>query len=148
MRKPAMTADGKVVACPSCGKKNRVPVVSRGRPQCASCKAALPWIVDAGDQSIASALDTSQLVLIDLWAPWCGPCRMVAPVLEELAAKYAGRIKVVKVNVDDNPRSAQMYDARSIPTLVFARDGAVVDRIIGAQPAPALSARIDSLLAG
>ena len=140
-------ADGKVVTCASCGKKNRAPVSASGKPQCASCKSALPWIVDATDQSMASALDTKQLVLIDLWAPWCGPCRMVAPVLEQLAAKYAGRIKVVKVNVDDNPRTAQTYDARSIPTLVFAQDGKTVERIIGAQPAPALSTRIDALLA-
>ncbi len=140
-------ADGKVVTCASCGKKNRAPVSASGKPQCASCKSALPWIVDATDQSMASALDTKQLVLIDLWAPWCGPCKMVAPVLEQLAAKYAGRIKVVKVNVDDNPRTAQTYDARSIPTLVFAQDGKTVERIIGAQPAPALSTRIDALLA-
>lgn len=140
-------AEAKIVACPSCGKKNRLPVSAKGKPQCASCKAALPWIVDATDQTIAGALDTKQLVLIDLWAPWCGPCRMVAPVLEQLASKYAGRIKVVKVNVDDNPRAAQTYDARSIPTLVFAKDGAVVERVIGAQPAPTLSTYIDRLLA-
>lgn len=146
-RDPAMP-EGKVVSCPACSAKNRVPTSVTGKPQCAACKAALPWIVDATDQTMANALDTRQLVLIDLWAPWCGPCRMVAPVLEQLAAKYAGRIKVVKVNVDDNPRAAQTYDARSIPTLVFAKDGAVVDRIIGAQPAPALSSRIDALLAG
>lgn len=139
--------EGKVVACPSCGKKNRVPLTTSGKPQCAACKAALPWIVDASDQTITSALDTKLLVLIDLWAPWCGPCRMVAPVLEQLASTYAGRIKVVKVNVDDNPRAAQTYDARSIPTLIFAKNGTVVDRVIGAQPAPALSTTIDRLLA-
>jgi len=140
-------SDGKVVACPSCGKKNRVPISATGKPQCASCKAALPWIVDASDASMASALETKQLVLIDLWAPWCGPCKMVAPILEQLASRYAGRIKVVKVNVDENPRSAQTYDARSIPTLVFVRNGSVVERMIGAQPAPALASRIDALLA-
>jgi thioredoxin 2 len=145
-RDPAMP-EGTIVSCTSCGKKNRVPGSAAGKPQCAACKTPLPWIVDATDQTMVSALDTKQLVLIDLWAPWCGPCRMVAPVLEQLASKYAGRIKVVKVNVDDNPRTAQTYDARSIPTLVFAKDGAVVDRIIGAQPAPALSSRIDALLA-
>ena len=96
---------------------------------------------------MASALETKQLVLIDLWAPWCGPCKMVAPILEQLASRYAGRIKVVKVNVDENPRSAQTYDARSIPTLVFVRNGSVVERMIGAQPAPALASRIDALLA-
>ena len=139
--------DGTVVVCPSCGKKNRVPASATGKPQCASCKAALPWIVDASDASLTDALKTKQLVLIDLWAPWCGPCKMVAPILEQLASRYAGRIKVVKVNVDDNPHTAQTYDARSIPTLVFVRNGSVVERMIGAQPAPALATRIDSLLA-
>ena len=139
--------DGTVVVCPSCGKKNRVPTSATGKPQCASCKAALPWIVDASDASLTGALETKQLVLIDLWAPWCGPCKMVAPILEQLASRYAGRIKVVKVNVDDNPHTAQTYDARSIPTLVFVRNGSVVERMIGAQPAPALATRIDSLLA-
>lgn len=138
--------DSRVTPCPACGKKNRVPAASKGRPQCASCKAPMPWVVDATDQSMASALDTKQLVLVDLWAPWCGPCRMVAPILENLARRYAGKIKVVKVNVDDNPATAQTYDARSIPTLVFVKDGKTVERIIGAQPEPALATRIDALL--
>ncbi len=137
----------RVVACPECGTKNRTPAASKGRPQCASCKKPLPWIADATDADFAAVTDTTQLVLVDLWAPWCGPCRMVAPVLESLAARYAGRIKVVKVNVDDNPQSARRFDASSIPTLVFLRDGAPVDRVIGAQPEPALAATIDRLLA-
>ena len=136
----------RITACPSCGAKNRVPAAASGRPQCASCKKALPWIADATDSSLADALKTSQLVLVDLWAPWCGPCRMVAPVLERLAARYAGQLKVVKVNVDDNPMAARTYDAGSIPTLVIIKDGAVVDRVVGAQPEPALAARITPLL--
>ena len=136
----------RITACPSCGAKNRVPAAASGRPQCASCKKALPWIADATDSSLADALKTSQLVLVDLWAPWCGPCRMVAPVLERLAARYAGQLKVVKVNVDDNPMAARTYDASSIPTLVIIKDGAVVDRVVGAQPEPALAARITPLL--
>lgn len=139
-------SEGRITACPSCGKKNRVPTNAKGRPQCASCKTALPWVVDAGDQSLASALDTCQLVLVDLWAPWCGPCRMVAPILENLAKRYAGKIKVVKVNVDDNPMTAQSYDARSIPTLVFVRNGSTIERVIGAQAEAALATRIDALL--
>ncbi len=103
--------------------------------------------MDARDDDLTSALETSQLVLIDLWAPWCGPCRMVAPVLERLALRYAGRIKVVKVNVDENPRTANQFDARSIPTLVMVRDGATVARIIGAQTEKVLAQRIDALLA-
>lgn len=141
-----MAADSRITPCPGCGAKNRVPAVSKGKPACASCKKALPWIADATDASLTRALDTKQLVLVDLWAPWCGPCRMVAPIIEKLAARYAGSLKVVKINVDDNPRSAQMYDASSIPTLVMVRNGQVVDRVVGAQPEPALAAKIDQLL--
>ena len=137
----------RVVACPSCGTRNRVPVESKGRPRCASCHHPLPWLVDAGDADFAAAVDTGQLVLVDLWAPWCAPCRMVAPILERLAAQYAGRVKVVKVNVDDNRVTAARFDASSIPTLVMLRDGATVARLVGAQPEPVLRARIDALLA-
>lgn len=137
----------RVTACPACGTKNRVPAAAAGRPRCASCRAPLPWIADAGDGDLAAALDTTALVLVDLWAPWCGPCRMVAPVLERLAARYAGRIKVVKVNVDDNPLTARRYDARSIPTLVMVRNGATVNRLIGAQPENVLAQAIDRALA-
>jgi len=133
----------RITPCPACGVKNRVPAVTSGRPRCAACKAELPWIADATDASLAGALDTSSLVLLDLWAPWCGPCRMVAPVLEKLAARYAGRLKVVKVNVDDNPATARSYDASSIPTLVMIRDGKTVARVIGAQPESALVAQIE-----
>jgi len=143
-----MSNDSKITPCPSCGTKNRVPASSKGTPQCASCKKPLPWIADATDASLQGALETNKLVLIDLWAPWCGPCRMVAPVLEKLAARYAGSLKVVKINVDDNPRSAAQYEARSIPTLVMVRNGKEVDRVIGAQPEPALAAKIEPLLAG
>lgn len=137
----------RVTLCPACGTKNRVPVAAKGRPQCASCHAVLPWLVDAGDADFARAIDTSQLVLVDLWAPWCGPCRMVAPVLEKLSVAYAGRVKVVKVNVDDNRGTAARFDAQSIPTLVMLRDGAPVDRVVGAQPEQVLRGRIEALLA-
>lgn len=139
--------DSRITACPSCGTKNRVLAASKGTPTCASCKKNLPWVADASDASLAAALNTKKLVLIDLWAPWCGPCRMVAPILEKLAERYAGSLKVVKINVDDNPQSARGYDASSIPTLVMVRDGKVVDRVIGAQPEPALAAKIDQHLA-
>ena len=139
-------SDSQVTTCPECGVKNRVPAAIKGRPQCASCKKPLPWLVDATDATLAGALDTSQLVLLDLWAPWCGPCRMVAPVLETLSKKFAGQVKVVKVNVDDNPVTAQRFDARSIPLLVMLRNGQPVDTVVGAQPEPALRKRIEQLL--
>lgn len=103
--------------------------------------------MDAGDDDFQDATATGLLVLVDLWAPWCGPCRMVAPILERLAGRYAGRIKVVKVNVDDNRRTAARFDARSIPTLVFLRDGETVGRLVGAHPEPALRQQIEALLA-
>jgi thioredoxin 2 len=134
-----------VVACPACGTRNRVPDASTGSPRCASCKVDLPWVVETGDAGFAAAVDTSRLVVVDLWAPWCGPCRMVAPVLESLAREFASIVKVVKVNVDDSPMTAQRFEARSIPMLLFMRGGELVDTVVGAQPEHALRARIESL---
>jgi thioredoxin 2 len=142
----AMASVDNIGMCPSCGARNRLPVAAKGRPRCAKCKADLPWLVSAGDVDIDAALDTSQLVLIDLWAPWCGPCRMVAPVLEKLARRYSGRLKVVKVNVDDAPRTAQRFDAHSIPTLVVFDRGRPIQTIIGAQPEPVLVKAVDAAL--
>jgi thioredoxin 2 len=137
----------RVTGCPSCGTKNRVPAAASGAPRCASCKQPMPWLADATDADLTQVLGTRQLVLMDLWAPWCAPCRMVAPVLERIAERYAGQVKIVKVNVDKNPATAARYDARSIPTLVMLRDGTVVHRTVGAQPEPALAAEVDRLLA-
>ncbi len=142
-----MATDNNVRVCPSCGAKNRVPVSAKGRPRCAKCKADLPWLVNAGDHDLDRALDTDQLVLIDLWAPWCGPCRMVAPVLEKLSQRFTGKVKVVKVNVDNAPMTAQRFDARSIPTLVMTDHGRVVKRIVGAQPEPVLTREVETVLA-
>ena len=88
--------------------------------------------MDATDASFDTEADASALVLVDLWAPWCGPCRFVSPILEELSRDYRGRIKVIKVNVDDNPSTAQRYEAFSIPTIMVLRDGQPLDRIVGA----------------
>ncbi len=140
-------ADRSVVTCPSCSAANRVPQSSRGRPRCARCRADLPWLVDADDATFTAAVDTSILVLVDLWAAWCGPCRMVAPILERLSVSRAGRLKVVKVDVDASPQVAARYQARSIPMLLLMRDGRVVDTIVGAQPEHVLAARIDAQLA-
>lgn len=134
-----------VASCPSCGAKNRVPTSAGGSPRCAKCRAALPWVVDAGDSDFSAAVDTKRLVLVDLWAPWCGPCRMVAPILESLSREFASSLKVVKVNVDESPRTAQRYQARSIPMLLFMREGDLVDTVIGAQPEHVLRARIEQL---
>lgn len=136
-----------VVACPSCGTKNRLPVVAKGYPRCPSCKTGLPWLVDASDADFDGAVDTTALVVVDLWAPWCGPCRMIAPVLQQLSRDLAGKVKVVKVNVDNSPVTAQRYQAQSIPMLLIMDAGRVVDTIIGAQPGPVIQGRVNSALA-
>jgi thioredoxin 2 len=131
-----------ILTCASCGKKNRIRPSERGTPHCGSCGEKLPWIVDATDATFDQEARASVAVLVDLWAPWCGPCRFVSPIVEDLAREYANRLKVVKVNVDDNPVLAERFDARSIPTLLVLRDGRVVDRIVGALPKRDLSVRL------
>ncbi len=103
--------------------------------------------MNAGDGDFDAAVATKSLVVVDLWAPWCGPCRMVAPILEALSRELAGTIKVVKVDVDQSPAIAQRYQARSIPMMLVMDGGKVVDTVIGAQPKPALRKRIDAALA-
>jgi thioredoxin 2 len=135
-----------ILVCPSCGARNRVGPVDRGTPRCSRCKTMLPWLVEADAASFAAEAASSVPVVVDLWAPWCGPCRMIAPVLSDLAARHAGKLKVVKVNVDEEPQLAARFDARSIPLLLVLRDGREVDRIVGALPRPALEARLAAVL--
>ena len=132
-----------IVVCPSCGKKNRVPVTAAGSPVCAVCKAALPWLVDATADTIDAALDINVPVVVDLWAPWCGPCRMVAPILEQLAVERAGHLKIVKVNVDELPHVSARYGVQGIPTLLLLDHGREVGRQVGA-PADALRRWLDT----
>ena len=86
-------------------------------------------------------------VVVDMWAPWCGPCRMIAPVLDELARQMAGRLRFAKLNVDDNPRTASRFGVSSIPTLLVLRQGHEVDRIVGVQPRPELVRRLERAIA-
>lgn len=126
-------SSGRVVECVGCGVRARVPVQARGRARCPKCKTDLPWIVSAGSADFDAAVDTPLLTLVDLWAPWCGPCRMVSPVVERLAGEFVGRLKVVKVNVDDAPDIQARFQVQGIPTLLLMRDGHLVDRVVGAQ---------------
>jgi len=87
------------------------------------------------------------LVMVDFWAVWCGPCRMIAPTVEELAKEYAGRVKVAKLNTDENPEIASQYKIMGIPTIMFFKDGQKIDQVVGAVPKPQLKAKLDSLLA-
>jgi len=94
----------------------------------------------------AEVLQSSQPALVDFWAPWCGPCRAIAPVLEELAGEYKGKIKVAKVNVDDNKKLAGDHGVMSIPTMILFKNGKVVDKVIGLVPKDRLKALLDKAL--
>jgi thioredoxin 2 len=125
-----------VVQCPHCGKKNRVPAVADGTPRCGNCHQPLPWIVNADDDSFADIAERAKVpVLVDMWAEWCGPCRMVSPALEQVARDLAGRVKLAKVDIEAAPRLAQRFTVQAVPTLMVLRDGQVVARQAGAASA-------------
>ena len=143
-----------VVTCSNCGVKNRVEEkgATRLRPVCGKCGAALdtsgapdtrkPRIVTDGTFEREVLATRGIPVLVDCWADWCGPCRMVAPVLDQLAAESGGRYLITKLNVDENPRTAAKFNIRSIPTMLVFKDGGLVDTIVGAQPKHAILSRL------
>ncbi len=141
-------ADG-LVRCEHCGQKNRVPAAASGTPRCGKCHQPLPWIADADDATFHDVAEAAKIpVLVDLWAPWCGPCRMVSPALEQLARELAGQVKLVKVNVDTSPQVSQRFSAQAIPTLLVLRDGQVAARQTGAAPVAVLRTWLGKALAG
>lgn len=147
-----MNGDPLVAACKRCDTKNRIP---RDRVNdkvlCGKCQAriilgGLDRPIEVNDDNFMQAvLQSPTTVLVDFWAPWCGPCRMMAPVLEEIAAKYAGIVTVAKLNVDDNPETAARYGIRSIPSLVLFRNGTVVNTLVGTHSREALEMQIARL---
>ncbi|HYB42607.1 MAG TPA: thioredoxin TrxC [Candidatus Methylomirabilis sp.] len=146
--------DVQMIRCPSCGATNRVPQVRIAQglsPVCGRCKTALPLPgqpITVTDATFAAEVERSALpVLVDAWAPWCGPCRMIAPAIEELAREMAGRVRVAKLNVDDNPETAARFDLRSIPTLLMLSGGREVDRIVGVVPKAEIARRLERVVA-
>jgi thioredoxin 2 len=123
-----------LVTCPNCGRRNRVRPQAEGIPRCGVCHAPLPWIVDASTEEFDAEVQAKPVVLVDLWAPWCGPCKWIEPLVEELARSHAGKLKVVRVNIDAAPAVADRYGVRAVPTLLVIRDGDEVDRLAGAAP--------------
>ncbi len=137
-----------VLVCTQCGTKNRLKIATADQvPVCGKCRHALPWIITGTDISFRRELETSTPVLVDFWAEWCAPCRITAPVLEDLARDKAGQIKIVKVNVDHNPATAEQFNIRSIPTLILFKNGQAVETLVGAMSKDALLERLGGHLA-
>jgi len=142
--------EASIIHCPSCGGANRVKrdrVLEGLSPVCGHCKASLA--VDAKPVTVtdetfaAEVLGHPRPVLVDLWAAWCAPCRMIAPTLEEIAGELMGKVRIAKLNVDENPQAHAGMRVSGIPTLVMFKGGKEVDRVVGALPPPQLRAWIE-----
>jgi len=142
-----------IVQCSKCGAKNRIPLNRiKDNPICGKCQELLVVSdiydrpVDITDRTFDEAvIRYPGPVLVDCWAAWCGPCRTIAPILEQLAKEYAGRIKIAKLNVDENPLTASQYAVRSIPTMLIFRNGRLLDTLVGALPKQEIEKRLLSI---
>ena len=151
-----MTSETVMIRCRNCGTRNRIPVARlQDRPRCGKCKTPFPPIsvsnrpVTVTDATFAREVLESPLpVLLDCWAAWCGPCGALSPIIDEVARNHAGRLKVAKLNVDQNPGTASRYNVMSIPTMLFFRDGKVVDNAAGALPRQEVEQMVNRFLAG
>ncbi len=147
------TMDEMIIRCLQCGTKNRMPETRlNDRPLCGKCGATLVVTGDQGrpvdvtDSTFSREISAPGSVLVDCWAPWCGPCRTVGPILDELAAKYAGGIRIAKLNVDENPLTASRYNVRSIPTMLLFKDGSLVNTLVGALPKETIEQHLLSIM--
>jgi len=150
-----MSSDSLIIPCSRCGAKNRVPKERlEEKAMCGKCRAPLAAVnlfpdraVDVTDGTFSGEIgDFPGPVLLEFHAPWCGYCKMLSPVLDQLAAEYAGRVKIAKMNVDENPRTASQYGIRSTPALFFFKNGNIRDQVMGAVPKAEIERRLNSIL--
>lgn len=146
-----MSDESTLIRCQSCGANNRVTDATPGKlPVCGRCKTPLhvsDHPITVTDENFSMEVEQSPLpVLVDVWAPWCAPCRIVAPVIEELASELAGRVRVAKLNSDENPETASRFDVRGIPTLLLLKDGRELTRLVGAYPKANILRAIDPFI--
>ncbi|SLM28619.1 Thioredoxin [Desulfamplus magnetovallimortis] len=146
-----MTSENIIISCSNCRTKNRIPLSRiKEKPVCARCKSSLSNIpyhtVKVTDSTFQrEVIEYKGAVLVDCWAPWCGPCRSIGPVLDELARQFAGQIKIVKINVDENQAIASKYSIQSIPTMLFFKNGRIRDSLMGAVPKNEIIKKIKSV---
>ncbi|MGA3086616.1 MAG: thioredoxin TrxC [Thermodesulfobacteriota bacterium] len=148
-----METDTIMLNCPQCGAKNRIPKTRlTDKPVCGKCRASLSsqsfldHPIEVTDQTFnQEVLSFPGSVVLDCWAPWCGPCRMVAPILDQLAKEYAGRIKFTKLNTDENQQTAGQFSIQNIPTLLFFKRGKLVNRQVGALPKGEIERQLQSI---
>jgi thioredoxin 2 len=150
-------SETQLIRCPSCGATNRVAQEAKEKiagglaPVCGRCKAPLSADnrpVTVTDATFSAEVEHSPLpVVLDLWAAWCGPCRILAPVIDELASDMAGRVRFAKLNVDENPATAARFNVRSLPTLLVLKAGKEIDRLVGVQPKSEIARRLGRLTA-
>ncbi|RJP56104.1 MAG: thioredoxin TrxC [Deltaproteobacteria bacterium] len=143
--------DTRTIRCTECGTKNRIPMDKAGAyAKCGKCSSPLDTsdllnrstIIVTDDNFASKVLKSPIPVLLDCWAPWCGPCKIIGPIMEELAEEYYGKVRVCKLNVDENPATASRFKTRNIPTMLIFDNGELKDTIIGAVPKQQIASRI------
>lgn len=149
-----MNTDSIIIRCTKCGAKNRIPKNRlNDRPVCGRCHSRLPegQVFDSpvivSDKTFSEEIISATIpVLLDCWAPWCGPCRTIGPIIDQLAKEFAGKVKFAKLNVDENPATSTKYNIMSIPTMLLFKDGKVVNSLVGALPKAEIENHLRSLI--